>query len=300
MMNYSKASTYNEAPEPGPMREVTIPLLATRNGQELYSSGTAFFIAPWLALTAKHVVEDFLERFDGHADLDTDRNATFNLLSFQVIDEGKSVLPLSVTRIWTNSPSDIAILQVAPSGPFDNDRRWKLPRLRVLPPDVGSRIWGFGYPNATVKMPKDDKNAAWIVNPATTVGEVKAIHFEHRDSVRMPFPSFQVNARFDGGMSGGPVFSDDGCICGVVCSNLPPLESSEEHASYVTTLWPSMGIQIDASWEQRPKGSYYPLWDLVEADFIGVMDQDRVTVRRETNGEVTVSVFDPRGASPDR
>lgn len=59
------------------------------------------------------------------------------------------------------------------------------------------------------------------------------------------FPCFQTNFRIDGGMSGGPVFDAQGHLCGLLCSSLKANDADEEHASYVTLLWPSLAAELE-------------------------------------------------------
>jgi hypothetical protein len=51
-------------------------------------------------------------------------------------------------------------------------------------------------------------------NPYTPTGKVQEVHDERRDSGRLSFPCFRTNARYDPAMSGGPVFAEDGHLCG--------------------------------------------------------------------------------------
>ena len=85
------------------------------------------------------------------------------------------------------------------------------PALNLIPPKVGERIVGFGHydPEQSISV-ADDGTRHIEINGfgAATVGEVKEIHHERRDMVRLPFPCFQVNACFDGGTSGWPIFND--------------------------------------------------------------------------------------------
>ena len=37
----------------------------------------------------------------------------------------------------------------------------------------------------------------------------------------LAFPCYEINARFDPGMSGGLVVDELGAVCGLVCSTLP-------------------------------------------------------------------------------
>lgn len=82
---------------------------------------------------------------------------------------------------------------------------------------------------------------------STSVGTVVEIHDERRDNFSITWPCFRVNARFDGGMSGGPVFNEAGELCGLVCACMPPGEPGGDHVSYVTSLWPMLAIELDAT-----------------------------------------------------
>ena len=111
-------------------------------------------------------------------------------------------------------------------------------------------------------------------------GEVKEIYALHRDS-KMNFPCYQVNARFDGGMSGGPVFNDNGHMCGIICSNIPPYSKDEEHISYVASLWPLMATTISANRKGNyPREIHYPVYDLAKDSIIHTKNLDKVIIRR--------------------
>jgi hypothetical protein len=42
-------------------------------------------------------------------------------------------------------------------------------------------------------------------------------------------------------MSGGPIFNDQGLLCGLICSGA---ETETDYYSHVTTLWPSMATVV--------------------------------------------------------
>ena len=115
------------------------------------------------------------------------------------------------------------------------------------------------------------------------------MHHEKRDSSRLNFPCFLVNARFDGAMSGGPVFNSKGHLCGIICSNLPPdlTDPESEHASYVTTLWPLMGLTIDLDREGYEEGVKYPMIELVKGGFITAIDIENVILNKDSQGNIT-------------
>ena len=94
----------------------------------------------------------------------------------------------------------------------------------------------------------------------------------------MPFPCFRTNARFDGGMSGGPVFNASGRVCGLVCSTYPPFSEDEEHASYATLVWPAFAIPVDLDRVGHPRAERYLAFDLIANHILNVYDADRLTV----------------------
>ena len=129
---------------------------------------------------------------------------------------------------------------------------------------------GFDYHSSSgqvIRGPDGTRHIEVNTYGAATVGEVKCVHAERRDSVRLFFLCFQVNARFDGGMSGGPIVSDRGNLCGIVCSNLPPSEPDGEHVSYAATLWPLMALQININLAGQVQDQFYPLKDLAAKEF---------------------------------
>lgn len=80
-------------------------------------------------------------------------------------------------------------------------------------------------------------------------------------------------------MSGGPVFNDDGEVCGIICSSLPADEECNEHISYVTTLWPLMGMKIDANRDgDYPNNVVYPVLDLARDGIISAVNWRLVAI----------------------
>lgn len=56
------------------------------------------------------------------------------------------------------------------------------------------------------------------LKPSTSIGIVTDVFPEKRDSSLLSFPSYDVEAHFIGGMSGGPIFNEAGELCGLICS----------------------------------------------------------------------------------
>ena len=87
-------------------------------------------------------------------------------------------------------------------------------------------------------------------------------------------------------MSGGPVFDDDGRLCGLICSNLPPSSSNEDHVSHVTTLWPCMGTLIDLDRQGFPVGIQYPALELAQHGHIHADGWQQISLTRDESGKI--------------
>jgi hypothetical protein len=86
-----------------------------------------------------------------------------------------------------------------------------------------------------------------------STGTIRKIYSWTRDSFFMPFPCYQVSARFDAGMSGGPVFDESGAICGLVCSGHKPADDEDgEPISYASTLWPLFQLDTGVKLLNQP------------------------------------------------
>jgi hypothetical protein len=138
--------------------------------------------------------------------------------------------------------TDIALLHLMPycetAAAYAQAKSWKQFAMDLLPPPLGARIVGFGFHSSEAKVNRNSDGTNHIDlndKPTATVGEVREVHLRQRDSVRLNFPCYRVNARFDGGMSGDPVLNDYGKLCGVICSSLAADGPDDEHASYVAT-----------------------------------------------------------------
>jgi hypothetical protein len=91
----------------------------------------------------------------------------------------------------------------------------------------------------------------------------------------LSFPCYEVNARFDHGMSVGLVIDESGALCGLICDSLPASNPGEEAVSHVTTLWPMLRTLISADrGGNYPKGMTYPMIDLALDGIIRVGDLD--------------------------
>lgn len=273
-----ESPAFHETSIESPIAEFALPLYALKDGIP-FASGTAIIIADNIAITAAHVIDDFNKQFDNFSiEESSDENsfaATYSLQAVQSLESGKRGFIWNITKLWVCRFSDIAVLRLSPTIEEQLLHQWKLPKLQMTPPKIGEKIFAFGYSRPDAK--NDANRMTLAVDGRTAIGDVIEVHDLRRDQ-RLNFPCFQTNARFDGGMSGGPVFNESGHLCGLVCSNLPPIESEEDHVSYVTSIWPLMGLKINMNRKNFPIDITYPMYELAKDKFMMVIDLDKISL----------------------
>lgn len=252
------------------LSEVSFRLVVDFNSDAPKVIGSCTAINGLLALTAKHVVEDYVQ------------DTAHTLDAIQIID-GKHYIVWSVTGGWSHPFTDLALLRLAtPPGVSDTSLVIEPKGLLVDPfhPLVGQRVAAFGYHSSRVEVSRNPNGSRHIDvrdEPTVSVGLVRAVHPQGRDRVVAPFPCYQVEARYDAGMSGGPVFDDRGAVCGVVFTGYEGAHSDGLPISYVTTLWPLFGMIINANRQGIvPRDVPYPVIELARGNQVGVVDLARL------------------------
>lgn len=282
-------NTFSELPWDHEIQQIVSPLIAVHEGREEYIEGTAFIVNKGFAVTAYHVIQDLLQKYQGINDIDSYHEMNFHILLYVHLRNKQDVLPMRVMRIWNADPLDIAILAFGIPDDWPIDYNMVVPKLSLLPPKVGETIVAIGFPNSSILPNKNIPNQSSVSTKCTlSTGVVTEIHHNYRDTGLLKFPCFSTNARFDGGMSGGPVFNNsNGAICGVICNNLPPENENEEHVSHVSTLWPISGIFIDKDINSNihSKSAQYPFYDLFKTNDVVAIDHDKVNLNLEANGK---------------
>ncbi|MEX2662124.1 MAG: serine protease [Vicinamibacterales bacterium] len=269
---------------PSVITEWAVPL-ASQRGTEWWASGTAVIVAPYLAITAKHVIDDHWLRHQGDVPDSGEAVGEFSLVAFQAPQSGDACL-WAVRRIWPSPHTDVAFLKLVPWSVGAASYVWRWATINVLPPPVGSYVAAFGYHDSKIVAGNPIR---WQHRASNSFGRVRGVFSERRDTVLRDYPCFSVDARFDGGMSGGPVFNEAGELCGLVCSSIPPVAPETEHTSYVTTLWPALGTLLDLERQGCPPGRY-PALELARGRQMVVRNWERVSVEWSDSGASTVAL----------
>lgn len=222
-----------------PVFENCITVVAEYKGR-LFASGSGFILNQNYAVTAAHVIDDFKKQYlkkhfnDASQDL-----MPFSLTIHQILFGQESIFFWRVEKVSICQVTDIAILHIKSMSRGTDVYEFNFPTLQLIPPKKGDKIFAIGFP-----YPKAKKFRGTTVlnfNLEISEGKVVEVYGEKRDSVFMPFPSFCTEARFKPSMSGGPVFTDENRICGLVCSSFS--FETDDAVSFAASLWPIMGVQ---------------------------------------------------------
>ncbi|MEX2318303.1 MAG: serine protease [Bauldia sp.] len=260
-----------------PLSEVVLRLVLDPFSDDAEVIGTATTLCGNLLVTARHVLERFLPG-DGASPVPRE------LVAIQVLPGPEYALWHVLDGI-ADPLVDIALLRVASkpsSSRPEMGHGWRQPVVNPFAPAVGERIAAFGYADSTIRVSTNVANGPHLEvqdKPMVSVGVVQEIHETRRDQL-LPFPCYRVSARFDRGMSGGPVFDETGAFCGLICSNLEGSHLDGDPISFVAMLWPLFRLNID--WNRGddfPRDSAYPVIDLVRGGQIKITDRETLEKR---------------------
>lgn len=256
-----------------PVTEHALLLLA-RDEETIYPLGTAVFVSPGLAITAKHVLGESW-RVYGLSDVPFEKRggptAQYEILAVQYPGD-KADAAVWITRgAWASLYSDIAAISLEPASDLAGSYVFTdIPTLSVLPPALGEKVTAFGYASSSVIAFADNKPILSL-NPLTASGTVTGVYPERRDRGMLSFPCFQVEALFKGGMSGGPIYNSAGELCGLVCSC-----DNDAPIAYGVVLWPILVSMISHQGFGVSCTESYRMADLADHGRLNVKGYDKV------------------------
>jgi hypothetical protein len=237
--------------------------------------GSGVFIADRLVMTAKHVVEGYWDTFNKsrvRMEQPGKKMADFEMFAIQAPGDSAETAQWAASKISICPYSDLALISVVP---VDDLAKAQPPlgslRMSILPPTKGEKITAFGYASTSV-VDENGQQMTFQLNPSISIGTVTEVFPEKRDSCNLPFPSYEIQGHFIGGMSGGPIFNETGELCGLICSGLDDASveySDEPPVAWGAVLWPMVGIRID---HRIPGVISPPPYTILELARAGLMD----------------------------
>lgn len=264
-------------PETHPIRDTVLPLLAIDGRGDGHPAGTAFFVAPGLAVTACHILKALWRRIEKveltkEVVANLPGPAGFALVVHRVVDGRGS--QWDAIRMWAADPLDIVFIEFVERGVAALPVDWPISTFRFVPPAIGERVFAIGFP-AQAYHNIAASTFSWEKAAKISTGIVREVHLQRRDAHLLPCPSMQTTARFEAGMSGGPVVTADGAICGVVSTGMEQ-EDEAEDVSYASLLWPLMSFSFDGLRFVSPPGASITFRSLFEGNYLDSPDWKHV------------------------
>jgi hypothetical protein len=262
-----------------PAMQVSMPLVSDHDG-DLRCIGTGFAVAPGLAITAGHVVDDWVE-YQEKRDRYKRSGTAFGVTAIQWI--GDKICDWRVDAIYQSVSSDIAFLRFHRpiwwgDGPGQVKPRYA--RLNLNPPAEGDELCVFGFPNSALD------EGRLVVSPAECKCRVLRVDIKtNLPRGYRPLSHIDIEGEIRSGMSGGPCFDRAWNVIGVNSKGW-----DGQQLAHVALLWPAMNVPIDLY-----KSGPFPALDLFKeaAQAIGYR---RVHVA--STGEVRLAKDDPDSLVP--
>lgn len=226
------------------MQATVMPVVSLQDGYlECWGSAACIGSAGWF-LTAKHVVEDFVERYGRRDD------GTTGLYILWETNEptGKGAnsylgAPLPVAYLQPHGEADLVALTVRV--PAQAPDRFRVAPLALRMPQVGEQVAVFGYSAMSLSgevRPGEKSTVGYQRTFTVSAGVVLEQQPERRSSGLRGCPGVVTDAPIHSGMSGGPVFDTRGEIIGFASSSHGPIDSDERWNSYVALCAPALEL----------------------------------------------------------
>tara|TARA_R110002050_G_scaffold167946_2_gene299013 strand:- start:5709 stop:7139 length:1431 start_codon:yes stop_codon:yes gene_type:complete len=203
--------------------------------------GSGAMIAPGLCITATHVIEETKKK---------------SALLYSIPSENEM-------RIWTPQDfhaqekvsigiipfqksypkySDVGILSYSPFSKFTDNEDFLFAPLEASAPKINERLWATGYRET-------HNDGIPTVSFFVTSGLVTEQYLQGRGS-HINGPCIEVAMAAYGGMSGGPVFNEEGRIVGVISSSIEDYSGSNG-PTYVSLIWTSLLSTVYSPWPEN-------------------------------------------------
>jgi Trypsin-like peptidase domain len=263
--------------------------------------GTGFVIAvDGLLMTASHVITEAMKRVVHRTNPNGEMERQLALFALYLTsetqgDSRENVIGGLIPITHVAFPEELDIGYCSLRRPLRDGIPLRFPVFRLSPglPKVGEQILGFGYYGMKGHITDSSSDGAIHIDyrqeTAFTRGRIVEVHSPMRDRGMLHFPCFRTDARFEHGMSGGPILNENGSVCGVICSSFPPFETDPEHISFGSLVWPALGISVEGALREGGPVEKVTIYELVQR---GIVQCDetiaQVQVIMGDNGERSI------------
>ena len=222
--------------------------LVIKTADETHIFGTAFMIAPGLAITATHVVYDFKGIIES------------GKVAFSCMGIRKECIELwKVTSITFNEIDDICLLLVSAASSVSESHKFYRFGLTTRAPKNDEIIQIFGFREHQSKM--STSSCQFTIDLFASSGIVTAVYPHGRGKTYMPYPVIELDCGSLCGMSGGIGIDKNGLIIGVISRGMDTEDQCGP--TYLSWIIGALEKEVFPTW---PNGLYSGVNQLINFD----------------------------------
>lgn len=212
--------------------------LVIKAENEVHIFGTAFMVAPGIALTATHIVSSFI-----------DENKHGKIAIYCVGIRSECIELWKVLSITYNPNDDISVISICAASELPPDKTYYRFGITTRAPKSGEVVQIYGFREHTITSYYD--KVEFGTNVFVSKGTVTAIHPYGIGKTYIPYPVIELNCGSLGGMSGGIAIDQNGLVIGIVSRGLDT--EDQRGPTYVSWIINSLTKNVALSW---PQGLY--------------------------------------------
>jgi hypothetical protein len=261
---------------PGRLKGVVLSVHLTTDDAHTVQ-GCAVMVAPGLALCAAHVFRDETDRL---------RAGSLKALVVGTAEHGNELWNLRYVTFVPNT--EICILSLSCISGLSADRTFRQASLTTRWPRLGERLVLVAFKaeeSDCTNWKAGDRIRTYTLACAGKVTQ----HFHKGRGRMLPGPSIEVDFESWLGMSGGPVFDEDGWLVGVLSSSL---SSADRNApSFVSLVFPALPHPFPGGWMDPGPDVVRSLLTMADAECV-VERREAVNTTYLEDGRISGCVYE--------
>jgi hypothetical protein len=232
------------------------------DGTESIHLGTAAMIAPGLATSAMHILDDHLDGI---------KAGTLGVICYGPRPDGKADA-WRLRSVSTTPDNDIAYLSLELASAITPEWRCRILPITTRAPKVGEIVSfvGFVLDSSTPAPHRHMMHGSLYCS----AGEVNAVYPQGRDKLLLPYPAIEVACGTLGRMSGGALLDARGHLLGVIARGYDVEDG--EGPSYGAWIIGGLNRTLEIPW---PPGMYGDTVHVLDITPMVVEGRDKFSVK---------------------
>jgi hypothetical protein len=212
--------------------------LVIKAENEVHILGTAFMVAPGIALTATHIISNYIDEIkDG------------KMAIYCAGIRSECVELWKVLSIAYSPDDDISVFSICAASELPPDKIYYRFGITTRAPKNGEAIQIYGFREHSIVNCYDKVEFGTDIFAST--GTVTAVYPYGIGKTYIPYPIIELNCGSLGGMSGGIAIDQNGLVIGIVSRGLDTEDQCGP--TYVSWIINSLTKNITLQW---PQGLY--------------------------------------------